>query len=141
MIYFQFLLRLPFSSFRDVDVLLVKKCTGQLNITTFSNLLSILEYQSKPYQLSRGSQERSLADSLDSGKSPNSSQSAPSSSSNRTEGYFQMNQAAQEKTKNISTAGSAQEIAPANQTLQTDLNSTGIFQNIFFLIKSKFHND
>ena len=43
-----------------------------------------------------------------------------------------MNQAAQEKTKNISTAGSAQEIAPANQTLQTDLNSTGIFQNIFY---------
>ena len=42
-----------------------------------------------------------------------------------------MNQAAQEKT-NISTAGSAQEIAPANQTLQTDLNSTGIFQNIFY---------
>ena len=88
-------------------------------------------YKPLPKQLSRGSQERSLADSLDSGKSPNSSQSAPSSSSNRTEGYFQMNQAAQEKTKNISTAGSAQDIAPVNQTLQTDLNSTGIFQNIF----------
>ena len=76
---------------------------------------------------SRGSQEQSLADSLDSDKSPpGSSHSAPSSSSNRTEGYFQMSQAAQEKAKNSTkTADSAEEIEPADRTMQTDLNSTG----------------